>query len=185
MKRTIVVVLVLGLLALGSVAWAQFGYGDEYAKKAYQGPRAQVGWVDPGDVESTIIYGGSYIWENALLSVNYFKADAEAAAGTEVKVLSLEGSYLWRAKTDPGLYYGAGYGMARAEASWTGGSLRKTRGMWNVVVGKEFNSTKEFGKPGPFAEARYVFGSRWNATVDGAAYSGDINGLRLLVGWRF
>jgi len=180
MKRTIVVVLILGLLALGSVAYAQFGYGDEYAKKAYEGARAQVGWAWPGDVDSSFIWGGSYIWEQALFSANYFRGDVKNEVGVKAKVLSLEGSYLWRAKSDPGLYYGAGYGWARADIDGPGGSQDDSTGMWNIVVGKELNSREEFGKPGVFVEARVNLGSK--LTFD---RKGDINGLRVLAGWRF
>ena len=172
MKQTLAILIVLGLLALGTAAFAQGEYGSEYAVKAFEGPRVQVGWVDPNDVDSTALYGASYIWQNALLSANYFSADLTNAAET-AKVISLEASYLWRAMADPGLYYGGGYGLSRADI----GGNTATHGLWNVLVGKEFNSTKEFGKPGMFLEGRWNFGS----SIEG----GNINGPRVVLGWKF
>jgi hypothetical protein len=184
MRQTLIVLLVLGLLALGTAAFAQHGYGEQYAQKAYQGPRVQVGWAAPGDVDNSFIWGGSYIWKNALLSANYLTGDVKLAAvpGGSTKVISLEASYIWRAKTDPGLYFGAGYGMAWADTSDTPGGENDSHGLWNVVVGKDFNSRKEFGKPGLFAEARWNFGSSVDFTK---AVSGDLNGVRVQVGWKF
>lgn len=191
MRHLMIAVLLLGLLTLGTAVFAADEYGSEYSQKAYQGVRAQVGWADPGDLDSAFIWGASYIWKNALLSANYFTSNIDEIDG-DAKVLSLEASYIWRCKKDPGLYYGLGYGLARADVSWDsvsasqteddeGGSDTQTKGMWNIVVGKEFNSPKQFGKPGMFAELRWNLGSKFSAE-DG---SGDIDGARLLLGWKF
>ncbi len=180
MRKTFAIVVILGLLALGSAVFAQGGYGSEYATQAFQGPRAHVGWVDPGDVDSTVIIGASYIWQNALLSANYFKSDVTNFPGVVAKMFSLEASYIWRAETDPGLYYGGGYGFAYADISGPGGPETDTTGMWNIVIGKEFNSPEEFGEPGLFVEARWNLATRLTFDVEG-----DINGPRVVAGWKF
>ncbi len=171
MNKTLTLIIVAALLASGAAALAQ-GYGSQYAIEAYEGPRVHVGWVDPSDVDSTVIYGASYIWQKALVSANYFSDDLANAAGS-AKVITVEASYLLRAEVDPGLYYGAGYGFSRADAN----GAKSTNGLWNLVIGKEFNSAAEFGKPGLFLEGRWTLGSR----IPG----GNINGPRVVVGWKF
>ena len=179
MKRTVLVLLVLGLLALSCAVFAaDSGYGTQYSKKAYSGVRVQAGWAQPSDVNSALIWGASYIWKNTLVSVNYFQADADGITpSVSVKAFSAEATYLWRSQVDPGLYYGAGYGLARVDAGAT-----NTIGLWNLLLGKEFNSKKEFGKPGLFAEVRWNLGSSFDTDTIGDR---SINGPRIQLGWKF
>jgi hypothetical protein len=178
MKRALLVLLVLGLLALSTAVFAAGGYGSQYAKQAYQGVRVQAGWAKPTDVNSALVWGASYIWKNALLSVNYFDADADnISPSVSVKSLSVEGSYLWRAQVDPSLYYGLGWGLAFTDAG-----KNTTSGMWNLVLGKEFNSGKNFGKPGLFVEGRWNLGGRFSIPATGDP---SLDGPRIQLGWKF
>lgn len=186
MKVLLCTLVILGLLSAGA-AFAQgyygYGYGDEYADEAYRAFRVQVGWAEPGDLDSCAVFGASHIWKNALLTVNYLKSDETLVGGrVEAKIWSIEGSYLWRAKTDPTMYYGGGYGWLRSDADFTpvegaSTSVDDNSGVWNLVVGKEFPREGEFGKPAIFAEARWNFGTSIRFS--------DVNGPRVVVGWRF
>jgi hypothetical protein len=184
MKRALITLLALGLLALSCAAFADGGgYGSQYSTTAYQGIRVQAGWAKPTDVDSALIWGASYIWKQALLSVNYFDADASLPHAGSVQALSVEGTYLWRPSSDPSWYYGAGYGLVFADAG-----ENTTSGMWNLVVGKEFNSGKDFGKPGLFVEGRWNLGSHFDtprSEATGASLDPSLDGPRIQVGWQF
>jgi hypothetical protein len=127
-------------------------------------------------VDSAFVWGASYIWKNALLSLNYLDASGDFAHSETVKSVTAEGSYLWRA-TDPSLYYGVGWGLAFTDAG-----KNTTSGLWNLVVGKELNSGKDFGKPGLFVEGRWNFGGAFATDHAGGQ---DLEGPRIQVGWKF
>jgi len=171
--------MIAGLLTTGMVAAQQYGYGKAYAQEAYEGVRAHVGLALPGDLDGTVVYGADYIRQDLLGTVNYFSSDMSDEDGqAKAQVWSFEGSYLLRAEDDPGMYYGAGLGWVFAD--WDGpgaGSGNESSLIWNLVVGKEFYREGAFGEPGAFVEARYNLG-----TDLGEA---DVDGLRLVGGWRF
>jgi len=176
----VVVLLVVLCLGLTSVAMAagSFGYGTGYSDEAFQGFRAHLGIAWPGDLDSTMVYGGDYIWKSGLATLNFLNSDS-------VDVWSLEYSYLLRGQDDPSLYYGGGIGGASASGGGSvsadalaEGSSSDTSLLWNIVVGKEFGGQKgEVGSNSWFLEARYNLGSDLRG--------GDIDGLRVVAGWRF
>jgi hypothetical protein len=178
----------VALTAAGAVC-ADGGAGPIPAS-AYEGARVQVGYIRPSDVESGFVYGGSYIWEHALASANYFTADIkndlQPGEHGNAKILLLEANYLWRVKADPGFYGGVGYGVAYSDCSTSvavdPGSKTEFSGVANVVVGQELNNRGNFGKPCLFAEIRYRLFSRIDFDATDA---GDIDGPSLQLGWKF
>jgi hypothetical protein len=162
----VVVLLVVLCLGLSSVAMAAGGYGGSYSDEAYQGFRAHLGYAWPGDLDSTIVYGGDYIWKSGLATVNVLNSDSTS-------LWTVEYSYLLRGQDDPSLYYGGGVGWASASNGGT-----DTGVLWNILLGKEFGGENgEIAKNSWFLEARYNLGS----DLDGL----DVDGLRVVGGWRF
>ena len=159
MKTLLPILVIVGLL-VATVAMA--APADPLA-----GIRVHAGYVKPLDFDGSLVYGADYIWKNALATVNYFAPD-----DSEDNFWTLEGSYIWRPKTDLSWYYGAGLGVAITTSSSESGLI------WNGVVGKEFwMNGKDHGGV-PYAEARYTLGSTSNL-------DDNIDGLRVTVGWRF
>ena len=157
----VVVLLVVLCLGLSSVAMAAGSYGGSYSDEAYQGFRAHVGFAWPGDLSSTVVWGGDYIWKHGLATVNILNSD-------DITLWTLEYSYLLRGQDDPSLYYGGGVGWASASGTHTDTSV-----LWNLVLGKEVGGKNGvIGKNSWFAEARYNLGS-------------DFDGLRVVGGYRF
>ena len=158
--RTLLPLLVLVALLGGSLALA--GPNDD----PFTGFRVHAGWVVTNkEIDNAPVYGGDFIMEQALGTVNFVQAD-------DGDVWTFEGSYLWRAQNDPSLYYGAGAGLATAPENSDSALI------FNAVIGKEFQPKDSFGGNVPFVEARYTLGSDTQMDV-------NIDGLRLVAGWRF
>lgn len=153
---------IVALMALLSTSLAFAGPNDD----PFTGFRIHAGWVVTNrEIDNAPVYGGDLIMENALGTVNFVQ-------GEDLEVWTFEGSYLWRPDQDPSLYYGAGIGYATAPETSDDAML------FNAVIGKEFQPKDKFGGNVPFVEARYTAGSDTQMEI-------NIDGLRLVAGWRF
>ncbi|HEY3398539.1 MAG TPA: hypothetical protein VGM19_12865 [Armatimonadota bacterium] len=175
------------LIGAGATWAADPPSASSYSPRALEGPRAQIGWVWPGELTGDLVVGASYIWQRALLDVSYFRSSTNSASeNIDAKAFSVEGSYLWRQVGDPRVYYGGGVGVVSlaSDRTPTGGpqTSETAQGvLWNVVVGKEV-STGPSGRGAYFVEGRWDFGPNLSF---GPARTGSINGARLSVGYRF
>ena len=182
MRSILPLLVIVGILA-ASLALAQPGPADQL----YEGARLHVGWVNPAHFNSTVVYGGDYIWKNVLATANYFSTDGTVAGfPVDLRVWSVEGSYLFRAQGDPGLYYGAGVGYASHEFDVSGqGSTTAGAVLYNLVVGKEFHQNGIFGGSVPYVEVRYNFDFGAASLNEISLPVSGIDGFRLTAGWRF
>jgi hypothetical protein len=192
------------LLATCAAAQAQDEAGGPYPAQAYQGWRVHGGWGWPADENQQTVWGADYIWQHALVTVNYFKGDRQrlsfnppitgATHAAQDEFWSLEGSYLWRPTGEPTVYAGAGWGVVRMsrddEITIVAPPFPKhhetrhgTAGIGNLVLGKEFPRHNEFGRSAFFMEARWNFLAKLRDSDAGQDV--DIQGLRFVLGWRF
>jgi hypothetical protein len=156
MKTLPVLIIVAALLA--ALALPALADGTS----PLQGFRVHVGWVDPQDFDNTVVFGGDYIWQNALATVNYFDSSGEG-------VTDFEGDWLYRAPTDASVYAGVGVGLGFDDDS--------NDFLGNILVGKEFWPNNKVAHGVPYVEARYTFGGNLD--------EGSQDGIRLVAGWRF
>lgn len=183
MRSLFPILIAVGILAAG-LAWA--GPLDP-ADELYEGARLHVGWVNPAHFDSTLVYGADYLWKNALVTANFFATDGEVSGfDVDLTVWTIEGSYLLRPESDPGMYYGAGVGYVSHAFDVVGfGSTTEGTVLYNVVLGKEFHESDRFGGGVPYVEVRYNFDFGAASLDDIRLPVSGIDGFRLTAGWRF
>ncbi len=161
--------IVAGLSAAALVSGACLAQ-DEVFERGMK--RFRLGWADSGDAGNGLGLGFDYAARDRILvSLNYFNLD-------QADLWELQGSYLFRSKQTPEVYYGLGFGYYDAhvdvpEGQEAGITFTRSGGSFGVhaIAGLEDRKGRFFG------EARYLIGANTGG--------GDLNGIRVFVGRRF
>ena len=170
MHKLSVALTIVAVLLLSGLAYGQGYYGQMYDQDAFEAWRLHAGWYDVGDAGSDLGFGADRISRDYLVSFDYVSTNK---GSTDIDIMSVAASYLWRMADNPATYYGAGVGWYDVDADGFGDSDLG----YHAVVGTELGSPDEFGEAAWFAEAKYVFGTKLTFS--------DIDGVRLVVGRRF